>query len=44
MRAALICSVTAGFVRVFEITESVDLLEFGLEVDGGLKEEIGYYC
>jgi hypothetical protein len=36
--------VTAGFVRLFGNREAVDLLELGLEVDWGLKEEIGYYC
>jgi hypothetical protein len=42
LRAALICWVTAGFVRVFGNRGSVVLLESGLEVDCGLKEELGY--
>jgi hypothetical protein len=36
--------VTAGFVGVFGNREPVVLLGSGLEVDSGLKEEIGYYC
>jgi hypothetical protein len=32
--------VTAGFLRIFENRNSVDLLELELGVDWGLKEEL----